>query len=62
MADGDMVVGLDLGTTKVCVVIAELTAGDGLRIIGVGHTPSEGLRRSSCRRRENGAGHFESDS
>jgi cell division protein FtsA len=45
MADGDMVVGLDLGTTKVCVVIAELTAGDGLRIIGVGHTPSEGLRR-----------------
>ena len=45
MAVGDMVVGLDLGTTKVCVVIAEVTAGDGRRVIGVGHTPSDGLRR-----------------
>ena len=45
MVVGDMVVGLDLGTTKVCVVIAEVTAGDGRRVIGVGHTPSDGLHR-----------------
>lgn len=45
MARGGMVVGLDLGTTKICAVIAERTANSSLQISGVGNTPSDGLRR-----------------
>ncbi len=41
----DMIVGLDIGTTKVCAVIGELDENDQLQITGVGTTPSEGLRR-----------------
>jgi cell division protein FtsA len=42
----DLIVGLDIGTTKVCAVIGQVseTTG-GLEIIGVGSTPSRGLRR-----------------
>jgi len=38
-------VGLDLGTTKICTVIAEVGADGELRIIGVGTSASDGLRR-----------------
>ncbi|MCS6856409.1 MAG: cell division protein FtsA [Sandaracinaceae bacterium] len=41
---GEIVAGLDLGTTKVCVVVGEITE-DGIDIIGVGAVPSKGLRR-----------------
>lgn len=41
---GNVVVGLDLGTTKIGAVIAE-AAGDQVKIIGVGTSPSSGLRR-----------------
>jgi len=37
---------LDIGTTKVCCVVGELTER-GLNIVGVGEAPSEGLRRGS---------------
>ena len=39
--------GLDLGTTKVCAVIAEQIAERPLRIIGVGQCPSEGVQRGA---------------
>ncbi len=39
----DLIVGLDLGTTKVCVVVGEVTA-EGIDIVGVGTTPSVGMR------------------
>ena len=39
------IVGLDLGTTKICVVIAEREADGRLRISGIGQHPSDGLRR-----------------
>jgi cell division protein FtsA len=39
-----VVVGLDLGTTKIGAVIAE-AAGDQVKVIGVGTSPSGGLRR-----------------
>ena len=42
---GDVVVGLDLGTTKVCALIAEMTGSGRLKAIGVGSSPSEGLRQ-----------------
>ena len=40
-----LVTGLDVGTTKVCAVIAEQTPAGGLGIIGVGTSPSRGLRK-----------------
>lgn len=44
-AEGKMVVGLDLGTTKICAVIAEVAKGKSLRILGYAACPSQGLRR-----------------
>ncbi len=40
----NVIVGLDLGTTKVCAVIAEQVEGN-LDILGFGVAPSEGLNR-----------------
>lgn len=40
-----LITGLDVGTTKICVVISELTSYGGLNIIGVGTSPSRGLRK-----------------
>jgi len=39
----DIVVGLDLGTTKVCAVVGERTS-EGINIIGLGTSPSHGIR------------------
>ena len=39
------VVGLDVGTTKICAVIGRPKPGGGLDVIGVGSAPSRGLRR-----------------
>jgi cell division protein FtsA len=39
-----LVVGLDIGTTKVCAVVAEQTE-NGVEIVGIGTHPSHGLRR-----------------
>jgi cell division protein FtsA len=39
------VVGLDVGTTKICAVIAEPAAIAGLDVIGVGTAASRGLRK-----------------
>ena len=41
----ELVVGLDVGTTKICAVIGEPTPGGGLDVIAVGNAPSRGLRR-----------------
>src|SRR5262249_362249 len=41
----ELVVGLDVGTTKVCAIIAELGSRAGIDIVGVGATASRGLRR-----------------
>jgi len=39
------VVGLDIGTTKICCVIAEKKDGGGLDIMGIGRSASRGLRK-----------------
>ncbi len=44
MSQNDIIAGLDLGTTKVCAVVAEVT-DDGLDIIGIGSVPSKGLKK-----------------
>ena len=41
---GEIIVGLDIGTTKVCAVVGEVRP-DGVEIIGMGSHPSEGLRK-----------------
>src|SRR4051812_15356501 len=43
-AQGGIVVGLDLGTTKVSAVVGEVDA-DGITILGVGNVPCRGLRK-----------------
>ncbi len=42
---GTHIVGLDIGTTKVCVLIAEPRSGGGIDIIGHGSAPSRGMRK-----------------
>ena len=41
---GEVVVGLDIGTTKICCVVGEVF-DDGVDIIGVGTAPSVGLKK-----------------
>ena len=41
----DLVVGLDIGTAKVMVMVAELGADDELRLVGLGVSSSTGLKR-----------------
>ncbi len=41
---GEIIVGLDIGTTKICAIVGELT-DDGIDIIGIGSHPSKGLRK-----------------
>ena len=41
---GDVIVGLDIGTTKVCVIVGVVT-DTGIDIVGIGSHPSEGLRK-----------------
>jgi len=40
----ELIVGLDVGTTKICAVVAE-PAGETIEVIGIGTHPSRGLRK-----------------
>ena len=41
----DLVVGLDIGTAKIMVVVAEVQPGGELKLAGLGVAPSNGLKR-----------------
>ncbi|MFA9461412.1 cell division protein FtsA [Thiohalorhabdus methylotrophus] len=43
--ENNLIVGLDIGTSKVCAVVGTRTADGGLEIIGIGRHPSRGLRK-----------------
>ena len=45
MAGSEYITGLDIGTTKIGVIIAEVTDDNLPKIIGVGIAPSDGLRK-----------------
>lgn len=45
MTDERIIVGLDIGTTKICTVIGEIASDGVLDIIGEGTVPSDGLRK-----------------
>lgn len=44
MAKSDLIIGLDIGTTKICAVVGEATE-DGVDVVGIGNSPSTGLRK-----------------
>jgi cell division protein FtsA len=41
----DCVVGLDIGTTKVCAIVAEIADSGDMTIVGVGNAVSHGIRK-----------------
>src|ERR1041385_3375900 len=43
--ENDIIVGLDIGTTKVCAVVASVDEGGRFNVLGVGRSPSDGLTR-----------------
>ncbi len=45
MARSELLVGLDIGTTKICAVVGEPNENGGIDIIGIGSSPSNGLRK-----------------
>ncbi|MCK4414314.1 MAG: cell division protein FtsA [Candidatus Eisenbacteria sp.] len=47
MSAAQIVTGLDIGTTKVCAVIAEAAASGEIALLGVGETPCAGLRQGN---------------
>lgn len=42
---GRIIAGLDIGTTKICAIVGEVNEDDQVDIIGIGNTPSQGLRK-----------------
>ncbi|OIQ18598.1 MAG: cell division protein FtsA [Bacteriovorax sp. MedPE-SWde] len=47
MKERSIVVGLDIGTTKVCTIVGIQNPGNELEIIGIGTHPSHGLKKGS---------------
>jgi len=39
------IASIDVGTTKICTILADINNGGGIRIVGVGVTPSRGLHK-----------------
>ncbi|MGI6251219.1 MAG: cell division protein FtsA [Anaerolineaceae bacterium] len=42
-----IVVGIDIGTSKICTLVARVENGINLRILGVGIEPSQGIRKGT---------------
>ena len=45
MSKENIVVGLEIGTTKVCVAVADLRSDGSLKVLGFGQAPSLGVRK-----------------
>ncbi|MBC7327135.1 cell division protein FtsA [bacterium] len=43
----EIIVGLDVGTTKICVLVARVLNGDELHTIAIGLHPSQGMRKGT---------------
>ena len=41
----DLIVGLDIGTSKVVAIVCEITSDDRVEIVGIGSHPSRGLKK-----------------
>lgn len=44
MSKGELICGLDIGTTKICAIVGEVS-GDQVDVVGIGTHPSRGLRK-----------------
>jgi cell division protein FtsA len=47
MNEKNIIVGLDVGTTKVCTIVGSLNSHHEIEIIGIGTHPSHGLKKGS---------------
>ena len=47
MSSERIVVGLDVGTTKICALVGEVSDAETIRIIGVGVEPARGIHRGN---------------
>ena len=45
MANNNLMVGLEIGTSKICLVVGESRPDGTIKILGVGQTPSRGVRK-----------------
>ena len=48
MANDDgkhMIVGLDIGTSKVVAVVGEIDPDGGIEVVGIGSHPSRGMKK-----------------
>ena len=43
--ESNLIVGLDIGTSKVLAIVGEVSIDGEVEIIGVGHHPSRGIKR-----------------
>lgn len=43
----EIVVGIDVGTTKICTLVGRVEANHSIRILGVGIEPSEGIKKGN---------------
>lgn len=43
--DQTTIVGIDIGTTKICTLVAEIGSDEAARIVGMGVAPSKGIRK-----------------
>jgi len=44
-ADKNLIVGLDIGTSKIVAIVGEISQADGIEIIGIGSCRSRGLKK-----------------
>ena len=44
-SNSDLIVGLDIGTSKVLAIVAEINPHGDIEVIGIGHHPTRGLRK-----------------
>ena len=44
-AEKNLIVGLDIGTSKVVAIVAEVSGDGGMEVIGIGSHPSRGLKK-----------------
>lgn len=47
VADKQMVVGLDIGTSKIVAIVAEIDEDGSVELIALGSHPSQGLKKLS---------------
>ncbi len=43
--NSDLIVGLDIGTSKILAIVSEVSSDGNLEVIGIGHQPARGLHK-----------------